>query len=142
MDWTQFDKGVYLVTTLAIIHKDGKVLIGKRINDPHVKELTWVFPGGRPDYGKDLEESLREAVREKTGLEVNVGKLVFARTFKEKNTILLLYYYAEPIGGEEKTSETVVELKWVKPTEVTEYFTTSVDTKVMEFLENLERGNI
>jgi plasmid replication initiation protein len=51
----------------------------------------------------------------------------------------LLYYYAEPVGGKEKAGEKFVEIKWVKPTEIKKYSTTSVHPKIMEFLENLEK---
>jgi 8-oxo-dGTP pyrophosphatase MutT (NUDIX family) len=64
MDWTIFKKGVFLVNLLGIIYDPvaKKVLIGRRENDPHLKDLSWVFPGGRPDYKKRC--GLKFAVRD------------------------------------------------------------------------------
>lgn len=141
-DWTQFDKGVFLVNVLAIIYdpKTRKILIGKRENDPHVPELSWVFPGGRPGYKKDLEHYVAEIVKEKTGIEVEVKNVVFAKTYPEKREFFSVYYFCEcyVVGGEEKTSEDLVELKWVKPSTVDKYFTTSLHPALHKYLRTLD----
>lgn len=139
MAMRRFDRGLFLVNALAIIYKDGKILVGKRKGtDPYIKELTWTFPGGRLYHTKSLEDSLKAEVKKKTNLDVEIKKLVFARVWPEKKEFLLLYYYCEPTGGTEKAGEKFTEIKWVKPTEVTEYFTSSVDLEIMEFLRQLE----
>lgn len=136
---SQFDRGVFLVNLLGIIYDDktGRVLIGKRENDPFIKELVWCFPGGRPTYDKSLEASLRHEIKIKTGLDVKVGSLVFARLFDVPKEFMLIYYFCTVIGGSEKAGEKLTELKWVKPSEIKNYFTTSIDQKVIDFLNNL-----
>ena len=64
----KFDKGLFLVNVLGIIFdiKTKKILIGRRENDPNLKNLTWCFPGGRPDYGEGLEEGLIRQIKIKT----------------------------------------------------------------------------
>jgi len=142
MKWEEFDKGVFLINVLGIVYdpKTRKILIGKRENDPHIKELSWVFPGGRPGYEKDLEHYVEEKVKEKTGLDVKVKKIVFARTYPEKREFLSIYYYCEceVMGGEERAGEDFAELKWVKPSEVVNYFTTSLHSKLLEYLKTLD----
>ncbi len=140
MDWTQFDRGVFLVNVLGIIYnpKTRKVLIGKRENDPHIKELSWTFPGGRPDYKEDLEFYLKHEIKKKTRLDVNVKKIIFAKTYPEKREFLSVYYYCEVIGGKEKASEKLSEIKWVNPSEVKKYFTTSLHPKLLEYLKTLD----
>lgn len=138
IDWNSFERGIYLVNALGIVHKYGKILIGRREKDPFVEELTWSFPGGSLYYDKSIEESLKLEIRKKTGLDVEVKKLLYARVPKEKREFVLLYYYCEPIGGEEKAGEEFREIKWVEPAEVTNYFTTSVDPVIMDFLKQLK----
>src|SRR3972149_880992 len=134
MKWEEFDKGVFLINVLGIVYdpKTRKILIGKRENDPHIKELSWVFTGGRTGYEKDLEHYVEEKVKEKTGLDVKVKKIVFARTYPEKREFLSIYYYCEceVMGGEERAGEDFAELKWGKPSEVVDYFTTSLHSKL------------
>jgi len=140
MEWKKFDKGVFLVNVLGIIYdpKSRKILIGKRENDPYIKELSWVFPGGRPEYKEDLEFYLKKQIKIKTGLDVDVKKVVFAKTYPEKREFLSIYYLCEVVGGEGKAEEKLVELKWVKPMEVKKYFTTSLHPKLLKYLKTLE----
>jgi ADP-ribose pyrophosphatase YjhB (NUDIX family) len=140
MKWKQFDRGVFLVNVLGIVYnpKTRKILIGRRENDPFVKELSWSFPGGRPGYEKDLEDYLKHEIKIKTGLEADVKQIVFARTYTEKREFLSIYYYCEVVDGKEKAGEKFVEVKWVKPTEVKKYFTTSIHTKLLQYLKTLE----
>lgn len=139
IEWNSFDRGVFLINCLAIIYKNGKILIGKREADQYVKELTWSFPGGRPTYDKPLEDSLKDEVKKKTGFDIDVTKLVFARNYPEEPKFISLYYLAKIIGGKEKTGEKFTEIKWVKPSEVTRFFTTSVDNFIIKFLKKLEK---
>lgn len=140
MDWSQFSKGVFLVNVLGIVYnpKTRRVLIGRRENDPYIKELSWCFPGGSPSYEKELESYLKHEIRIKTGLDVEVKKVVFAKTYPEKREFLSIYYHCEVIGGKEEAGEKFSELKWVKPTEVKKWFTTSLHPKLLEYLRSLE----
>ena len=144
MEWKDFDKGVFLVNCLGIIYnpKTKKVLIGRRENDPYIKELTWCFPGGRPGYKDDLEYYLKEKIKKKTNLNVKVKRVVFAKTYPEKREFLSIYYFCEFIEGKEEAKEKFREVKWVKPTEVNDYFTTSLHSQVLEFLKSLEKGEL
>ena len=140
MDWSQFEKGVFLVNILGIIYnpKTRKILIGKRVSDPYVKELGWCFPGGRPAYKNNLEFYLQKEIKKKTGLNVNVKEIILARTPSENREFLLLYYHCEYKGGVEKPGDKLTELKWVKPSEVQKYFTTSLDPKLLSYLKKLD----
>ncbi|MDO8660751.1 MAG: NUDIX domain-containing protein [Candidatus Woesearchaeota archaeon] len=139
MDWTQFGRGVFLLNVLGILYnpKTRQILIGKREKDPYIKKLSWTFPGGRPAYKDDLEFYLKHEIKMKTGLNVDVIKLVFAKTYPEKREFLSIYYYCEVVGGEEKAGEKFVEIKWIKPTGVQKYFTTSLHPRVLDYLRTL-----
>ena len=140
LDWTKFEKGVFLVNTLGVIFdlSERKILIGRRENDPYIKELKWCFPGGKPEYGEDLERGFEKIVEKKTGLKVKSLGPVFSRLFKENDRFLLIYYLCEVVGGEEKLEDDLVELKWVKPEELESYFTTSFDPRLKEYILNLK----
>jgi ADP-ribose pyrophosphatase YjhB (NUDIX family) len=137
IDWNSFDRGVFLVNVLGIVHNDRKILIGRREKDPYVKELSWSFPGGRPAYDDDLENYLKHEIKIKTGLDVDVKRIIFAKTYPEKREFLFIYYYCEAVGGKEKAGEKFVEIKWVKPIDVKKYFTTYLHPELMDFLKQL-----
>lgn len=138
-NWDEFSKGVFLVNTLGVIFDPGKkkFLIGRRDDDKFVKDLTWVFPGGRPNYNEDLEESFEKIVQKKTGLKVKSLGPIFARLFKENTKMLLIYYLCEVVGGKEKPSDDIKELKWVNAEDLEKHFTTSFDDRLKEFIMNL-----
>lgn len=140
LNFNQFDRGVFVVNVLGIVwnSKTKKILIGRRENDPYIKKLTWCFPGGRPDYQKDLEEYLKLEIKKKTNLNVKVDKIVFAKTYPEDRQFLSIYYLCSVKVSREKAGEKFVELKWVKPVEVKKYFTTSLSPLLLKFLKTLK----
>ncbi|MEM5792823.1 MAG: NUDIX hydrolase [Candidatus Aenigmatarchaeota archaeon] len=146
MDWKNLDRGVFLVNVLGIVYdpKTKKIIIGKREKDEFLPNLTWCFPGGRPTYRNSLQMSLKMEIKRKTNLDVNVLDCFFARTLPEKPEFLCIYYYCEVTEDSEKpkAGEKFKEIKWIKPTEVEKYFTTSIDPLVMDFLVALENGEI
>jgi ADP-ribose pyrophosphatase YjhB (NUDIX family) len=139
MELKNFEKGVFLVNVLAIVFdtKTRKILIGKRENDPHIKELTWCFPGGTPNYNEELEEELKREIKEKTGLNVENLGAVFAKTYPEKREFLSIYYLCEVISGEAKPGGSFKELKWVNPEELEKYYTTTFHPRLKEYIINL-----
>lgn len=52
----------------AIILKEGKVLMGKRIGSHSPN--TWGFPGGKLEFGEELLDCARREVLEETGLTI------------------------------------------------------------------------
>jgi ADP-ribose pyrophosphatase YjhB (NUDIX family) len=139
LNWTQFNRGVFLVNALGIVYdpKTRMILIGRRENDPYLEKLSWSFPGGRPGYELNIEDYLRSEIKKKTGLEAEVKGIVFAKTYPEKREFLSIYYLCEVAGGIEQAGEKFGEIKWVKPTEVKNYFTTSLSPKLFEYLKTL-----
>lgn len=130
----------FTVVVLAIIFdpRKRKILIGKRENDPYVKELGWVFPGGRLRHKETEEQTIRRKVKEETGLKVENLGTVFSRIFPEKKDFFLIYNLCELTGGSEKAGGDIKELKWVNPDELQSYFTTSFDPKLKEYIMNLK----
>lgn len=137
LNWPEFDRGVFLINVIAIIIKNDKVLIGRRENDPYLKNLSWTFPGGRPAYEGELEEYLKLEVKKKTGLDIEPERIIFAKTYPEDRQFLSIYYLVKVIGGEEKAVEKFVEVKWVNPEELKDYFTTSLHPKLYQVILDL-----
>jgi 8-oxo-dGTP diphosphatase len=112
---------VGLVTT-----EDGKVLLGKR-HQPQTPEIhgKWEFPGGGIDYGESQEEALVRELREETGLEVEIKRLlpkVFSNVWnwtKDAYQVIILAYECKEIGGKLGLhDEEISELRYFKPEEV------------------------
>lgn len=131
---------------LAIIVNDKeRVLIGARKNkDLWVENLTWVFPGGKLK-SLNFEEEIRKTVKRETGISVNVKGLVASRTYPDSGfkpvSIVGLYFYCTTNKEQSvKPGGDLSQLKWVRPTEVFKYFTTSTCDEVTKFLTTIEKG--
>lgn len=128
------------VILLGVVYnpKTKKILIGRRENDPHIKGLTWCFPGGRLTHGEDLDVVLKKRIKEKTGYEVKNLGAIFSKTYPEKKEFLTVYFLCEVFKGKEKPGEGIVELKWVAPEEIEKHFKVSFHSRLKEYILNLK----
>jgi len=133
------DKEKFNVIVLGIIFdpKTKKILIGKRENDPKMPELTWCFPGGELLVGEEIDTTLKNKVKLKTGYDVKNLGTFFSKTYEEDQSLLAVYFLTQVFEGEEKPGDDLVELKWVSPSELENYFTTSFHRKLKKFLIDL-----
>jgi len=78
--------------------------------------VGWELPGGTPEPGEDLEATLIREVREETGLEVEVERLVgdYVREGFRPHTARV--YLCRAIGGELRTSAENLEVGWLPAT--------------------------
>jgi 8-oxo-dGTP pyrophosphatase MutT (NUDIX family) len=105
-------------------NEDGEILFQYRRG-------KWDLPKGKLDEGETIEECAVREVEEETGLQnIQLGKLIgithhhYNENGKEveKET----HWFAMKVSGEQKLTpqleEDILELRWVAPGEVEEYF--------------------
>ncbi len=133
----------FSVIVLGIIFdpEERKILIGKRENDPYLPQTSWCFPGGRLADDGEVNKTLKERIKNQTGLEVKNLGAVFAKTYEEKRDLLAIYFMCEAVKGKQKSGENLKELKWVSPKELEKYFTTSFHPKLKRYLVNIISSN-
>jgi 8-oxo-dGTP diphosphatase len=127
---------------LGIIkNKSDNVLLIKRLWEERSvdgeEKLTWAFPGGEIGGGETKEEALVRELRNETGFKVKVLKKISERFHSLFNT-KIHYYLCEIIPASVKPITDVNEVesvKWVKASEIRDYFTTDLDPGVAEFLK-------
>lgn len=120
---------------LGLIQKGGQFVIIKRRKP--LLHLEWAFPGGIIKPGETEEQAVIREVQEEVGMDVEViGEKLLER--KHPNTLVQVCYYPcaplnskEPIIGEEYE---IVEVKWAKPEEVLEFFTSDVHPVIREYI--------
>jgi len=133
------EKVKFEVVILGIIFdpQKRKILIGRKENDENIPDLTWCFPGGRLAINKDVDETLKEKIKLKTGYCIkNLGS-IFSQTYPEKPDLIGVYFLTQAFEGQKKPGDDIVELKWVSPKELENYFTTSLHRKLKTFLTEL-----
>lgn len=89
-----FRIGVY-----ALIYHDERVLLA------HRRDIDWWnLPGGGMEIGETVEEATCREVREETGLEVQVERLVGVYSKPQKQEVVLTFR-CKVIGGELQVTE-------------------------------------
>jgi ADP-ribose pyrophosphatase YjhB (NUDIX family) len=133
--------GLYVV-------KDGKVLLVRRGNEPG--RGKWSLPGGRIRFGERSEEAALREMREETGLEVRLRRVVdvvdvFWRS--EMGELLehfvIVDFEAEVIGGELRPADDALDARWFSPEELEGLEMTESTKRFLEehFFGRAERGS-
>ena len=113
----------HIVVPIAIIVRNGKVLISKR-NDPRNKQFhgIWEFSGGSMEYGETIEENLSREILEEIGYRVKVvEKINYIQVMPFKSAgfpcqVFLLPYVCKIVGGNCKfNSAEVMAIRWIDP---------------------------
>ena len=93
---------LYGVRAVVLLSQEGKLLL-VRLVDPDTGDAWWVPPGGRmEDRDDSVQACAAREVYEETGLQVDVGRLVYYREFIElaRNRLWLeMYFLADRFNG-------------------------------------------
>lgn len=107
----------------VMILRDGKVLLGKRHDDP-VKadsllhgEGTWTMPGGKIDFGEAFEQAASREAMEETGIKINQDELKLISVTNDRVVdahFVTMGFLCEDFSGEPKVMEPdeIVEWRW------------------------------
>ncbi len=94
----------------ALIFENKNVLLALRADGD-----WWNLPGGGMERGETVEQAVRREVREETGLEVEVERLVGVYSKPQKNEVVLSFLCCR-VGGELTATEESRECRYFAPT--------------------------
>jgi 8-oxo-dGTP diphosphatase len=90
----------------VIVMKNGKVLLGKRINSHG--SGTWAFPGGHLEFNESIEDCAKREVFEETGLSIkSIQRVAYTNDIfeEEKKHYVTLFVVSEYDFGELQIKE-------------------------------------
>ena len=105
----------------VMILKNGKILLGKRNDDPEKAssqlrgEGTWTMPGGKLEVGETFEEGSKREVLEETGLILNKVKVICVnQDIIPSAHFITIGLFSDNISGEVKIMEPeeITEWRW------------------------------
>ncbi len=112
--------GEHVVVPIALIIKNGKILMAKR-NDPLRPDFhnKWEFPGGRMDIGETIEENVIREAEEEIGYKLGIIEKInhIATEYQSGQSwqyqVYLLPHVCVITGGEGVLRDAeVLEIKW------------------------------
>lgn len=148
----------YTVAVTAVVEKDGRFLITRRVATKKKWPGLWTVPGGKlepSDYAnlpKDaektwynvLEKVLRREVKEEVGLDIiNIDYLtsIVADYARDMNPTLVLSFVARYAGGNLKLQKDEVDdAKWVTAEESKQYDLIGGIYEELVMAEELKKG--
>jgi 8-oxo-dGTP diphosphatase len=131
-------KPVVLVSAVALVDIDGRVLIARR---PPGKSMAglWEFPGGKVDDGETPEMALIRELREELGIDTKescLAPLTFASHGYESFHLLMPLFACRKWWGT-PTPREGQELAWVKPARLRDYEMPPADVPLVAMIRDL-----
>ncbi len=132
------DKTHFQVIVCGAIHNknDNRFLVGKRgVNQ--IMEGFWEFPGGKLEWGENLEQALHREISEELNITITIEKLchVKAHHYPHKAVLILLYECLLVSGTPELIAHS--ELKWVTPNEMDDLIFLPANKELIDKLKTL-----
>ena len=126
-----------LVSAVALIDRDGRVLLAQRPEDKSMAGL-WEFPGGKVEKGETPEAALVRELHEELGIETwdsCLAPLTFASHKYEDFHLLMPLYACRKWSGivQPKEGQT---LKWVAARDLSKYPMPAADLPLIPILRD------
>ncbi|HEX6221608.1 MAG TPA: NUDIX hydrolase [Acidimicrobiia bacterium] len=104
----------------VVVLDEGRILLIKRGREP--RKGLWAVPGGKVEYGETMREAARREVAEETGIEVEVGDVVWVgEVIEDGFHLVIIDFEARMTGGELKPADDADDARWVPLEEASEY---------------------
>ena len=126
-----------LVSAVALIDADGRVLISKR---PEGKTMAglWEFPGGKVEEKETPEDALIRELKEELGLDIAescLAALSFASHVYTDFHLLMLLFVCRVWKGVPDPKEGQ-EIRWVRPMRLGDYAMPPADNNLISLLQD------
>ena len=131
------DRPVVLVSAVALIDPDGRVLMAQR---PEGKAMAglWEFPGGKVEPGETPEAALIRELEEELGIdtwESCLAPLTFASHRYEGFHLLMPLFACRKWRGQPRAREGQA-LRWVRPAELRDLPMPAADLPLVPILRD------
>ena len=104
----------------VVFDDEGRILLIKRGREP--QKGLWAVPGGKVEYGEEMRAAARREVAEETGLEVEIGDVVWVGEIIEEDFhLVIIDFEARMTGGELMAADDADDVRWVSLDEATGY---------------------
>ncbi len=113
-----------------------RILLVKRGREPGIG--LWAVPGGKVRVGETLREAAVREVREETGLEVNLGDVIWVgENISEFGHVVLIDFVGFPDAGALMAGDDADDARWVDLSSARSYPLTDTMHELLDTIEKL-----
>lgn len=105
------DQMTTIVVTAAVIERDGRLLVTRRLKGTHL-EGYWEFPGGKCDAGEALDACLLRELREELAVDAVVGDKLLTTCHDYPERRVELHFFTCELRGD-PVPQMNQEMQWV-----------------------------
>jgi 8-oxo-dGTP diphosphatase len=96
----------------VVLIEDDRILLIRRGREPG--KGLWAVPGGKVEHGETLLEAAKREIAEETGLDVEVGDVLWVgEHISEHGHIVLIDFAGSIQGGELAAADDAMEARWI-----------------------------
>ncbi|MFH8567484.1 NUDIX domain-containing protein [Streptomyces sp. NPDC017993] len=116
----------------VVVREDSRVLVIKRADNG-----AWEAPGGVLELDERPEGGACREVLEETGIKVEAERLTGVYKNMTRGVVALVFR-CRPVGGEERTSDESVEVRWFTREEIENHMVEAYAVRVLDALDSGE----
>ena len=127
-----------LVSTIALIDDENKILIGKRPAGKFFENL-WEFPGGKVKKNETIEQALIRETKEEINVDLSmncIAPLSFS-TYNSQNINIIILLFISRKWDLKPICKFHSELKWVKANNLNKYSMPPANKPLISSLQDL-----
>jgi len=121
-----------IVVTAAVIERDGRFLMTRRLEGTHLAG-AWEFPGGKCDPDESLTACLQRELVEELGTRSTIGREVFTVEHAYPQRTVRLHFFETTISDEPRAL-LGQEMRWVTRAELQTLDLPEADRGLVELL--------
>jgi 8-oxo-dGTP diphosphatase len=126
-----------LVVTAAVIERDERVLVTRRLKGSHL-EGYWEFPGGKCEPGESYAACLARELLEELGVAADIGEEILSVTHAYPDRVVELHFIRCRLNGV-PAPQLGQEMQWIPRRELRTLSFPPADAELVELLTRDER---
>jgi 8-oxo-dGTP diphosphatase len=123
-----------VVVTAAVIERDGRFLVTRRLEGTHLEGL-WEFPGGKIQEGESLVDGLSREIFEELGTGAIVGDEIFRVTHDYAGRSVTLHFFACSLTGDPRPL-LGQQMRWVARKDLRSLQFPPADDRLIDLLQS------
>lgn len=125
-----------VIVCAAILNKENKIFLARRKPEKKLGGF-WEFPGGKLEWGEELESALKREINEELGISISIKKLLHIKPYVyDHGAVLILFYLCNYESGDISLKDHDT-FEWCSAQDLEQHNLLPANEEVIAILKNL-----